>query len=416
MVNKLITIEYTNGEKSQALHVDITMELAEARILLTGKKIMQESDSFLFNNAEVLLDDEANTTIEEILIDNILHIGHSKTQGISGDPDEVTDWRYLTANQQIDLLRKCQLNRGIIFFKDGIKKSYEELFSWKTIPSMSVPRENTNEESAYSFLKVTRDLNLLASNRATLALDTPFINVDSEYKYSKEQSSSRNEVTEYLMQKYEVLKATFTFDPNALIVNDKFILEINNAYNNGKNETEKICYLIDALNKWGMYIPIQVTVGGALYSYEETNISEFSQATKEINDFSIAVKAEYGSYGGSTGYDQGSETSGSQSVSHKYKNLVIKQIGGQPGCNKKDFLPNTLSNAMHWEIVNIEEFYPSLLLLLNTEESSVRNKVLLANCLELFKQYFYIPVVKKYQPIINIKKYADEISNMINPW
>lgn len=416
MANKLIIIEYTNGKSSQAINIDITMNLAKARTLFLIKKIMQESDFFIINNAEIILDDEADITIEEILSDNILHIGHSQTQGISGKPDEVTDWRYLSENQQMELLRKCQLNRGVIFSKDGINKSYEELFSWKTIPSMIIPRENTNEESAYSFFKVTRDLNLLTSNRVKLALDIPFVNIDSEYKYSKEQSSNANEITEYLMQKYVISKASFSFDPDDLIVNDKFVLEITNAYNDGKNETEKICYLLNVLNKWGMYIPIQVTVGGALYSYEETNISEFSQASKEINDFSIAAKAEYASFGGSIGYEQESETSDSQSISHKYKNLVIKQIGGQPGFNKKDFLPNTLSNAMYWEIVNIEEFYPSLLLILNTKEASVANKVLLANCLELFKQYFYIFAAKKYQPIINIKKYADEISDRINPW
>lgn len=412
----LIKIKHSNGAASKSILLDVNHPLSDIRTTLVGREIMGENDLFVFDDSEISSSDEKDVILANIVANNTLCIGHSKSEKINED-SEVMDWRFLSDSQRFDLLSKCQLNKGIILSaKDGITKTFGELFSWKVLPQMLVPRKNTEEISAYSFSKVTRDLNLISSNRSSLSLDAPFVSVEADYKQSKSQATSSSEVTEYMVQKYIVSKASFEIAPEDLVINSNFAKAVNDALAKGDSEKDKLCYLLHALNTWGMYIPLKFTLGGALYSFEKTKIADYSQAEKEEKDFSISAKAAYAGYSGVANYGSSSSGSSSSSTSNKYKNLVINQIGGKPGQTQdKAFLAKSLSNAMYWEIVDIEIFYPSLMLLNNYENSSV-DADLLVKCLDLMNKNYYHQAVKNIQPIIDIHKYATSIEGLLLPW
>ncbi|MFA9466255.1 MAG: hypothetical protein ACERKN_18465 [Velocimicrobium sp.] len=201
MSTRLLTIKNTNG-KSKSVKLDTDETLLVVRGELEKREIMSGMDVFLHNDAEILLSDEQDIQLSDLLDTGAtIYVGSSLDKGIKADPD-MEDYRDLTESQKTDLFNKCQIFRGLIFSNnDGITKSFKDLFSWKSLPSMQTPRINTEELSYYSFSKVTQDLNLITNDKLSVALDTPYVKLDSEYSNEKSKSSSASTVTEYLLAK-----------------------------------------------------------------------------------------------------------------------------------------------------------------------------------------------------------------------
>ncbi len=416
MSTRLLTIKNTNG-KSTSVKLDTDKTLLVVRGELEKREVMSGSDIFLHNDAEILPSDEQDIQLSDLIdASGTIYVGSSLDKGIKADPD-MEDYRDLTESQKTDLFNKCQIFRGLIFSKnDGITKSFKDLFSWKLLPSMQTPRINTEELSYYSFSKVTQDLNLITNDKLSVALDTPYVKVDSEYSNEKSKSSSASTVTEYLLAKYVVSKASFDIDTSTLAANDEFVIAVNQAVCSEESDKDKMCNLLHVLNEWGLYIPQRFTLGGALYSTEETKISDFKQSEEEKTAFTASVKASYASVSGGGSYSHSSSEKSESSSSSKYTNIVINQIGGTPGqTKKKDGLAESLRFARYWQIVNVENFYPSLMLL-NTSKASGTDPRLLAKCLRLMNNNVYHGAVKQLQPYVNMYNYATSIESLINPF
>jgi len=416
MATTLTKIVHTNGT-TNSIRLDKSTRLDEVREKLKGFGIISDSDSFLFGGAAVLLADESETTVEEILESgNIINIGAGKSQGLIEDGN-IEDYRSFSLSQKNELFRKCQIFRGLsLIAGDGIKRSSKDLFEWNGLPDMTNPRINTQELSYYSFSKVTQELNLITSNKATLSLDVPYVKADAEYNLEKSKSAKSEKVTEYLLAKYIISKAIFNIDVNGLRPTADFVRAVNTAVCSNESEKDRMCELARTLNKWGMYIPREFTLGGALYSKEETEISDYSEAAKEKEAFSVSASAKFASISASAGYSQSTETDKSSSTSNKYKNISVVQIGGKAGkISNKDELGDSLDRASLWEIVDIAEFYPSLMLL-NGARVDGTDPNLLSKCLKLMNGNYYHAAVTQLQPYVNIKNYATAIETLLSPW
>jgi hypothetical protein len=414
----LITVEHTNGSASSSLLLDTSQFLSNVRSTLESKGVMRKDDLFLKGNSGIIVSDEPHIPLLKIINDDTIFIGRAKSSGITEDLTKEVDWRTLNDSQKFDLLEKCQLSRGIILeAKEGFKTSFKDIFAWKSLPAYSAPRVTVLETSSYSFFKITRELNLASSNKNSLSLGAPFVSAEAEYKHSKEKITGSSKVVSYMVQKHVVSKASFNLNPNELIVDNAFVLEVDRIFKRKDSEKDTLCNLLHALNEWGMYIPVEVTLGGALYSFEKTEISDFSQAEKESKEFSASVKASYSGVSGGGGHGQSSSSSSSTSTSTKYVNIQINQIGGRPSSAKnEESLKDSLCNAMSWQIVDIEKFYPSLMLLNNYNVPGVEPQMLV-KCVQLLNKVDnYITVTSGIQPFIDIKKYVNSIEALLCPW
>ncbi len=413
---QLITVKNKNG-KSAAVRLDSGTKLSAVRGELKSRGIMSDSDYFLFNDSPLSVSDENDTLLSE-LIDGTgtIYVGKGTEPGISPDED-MEDYRDLNESQKEDLFRKCQIFRGLVFSKDkGIAKSFKDLYSWSSLPAMLTPRVNTQEISDYSFSKITQDINLITSNKTNLALDLPYVSAEAEYSHEKSIHTSSSKVKEYLLAKYLVLKASFELDASALTPNPEFVKAVNEAVVSQDSDKDRMCNLLHVLDTWGIYIPQRFTLGGALYSTEVTEINDFSQSESEKTEFSSSVKAELASGSGSAGGGQSKEKKTEIGTSTKYTNIVINQVGGTPGQTKdKEGIAISLKKARYWEIVDVETFYPSLMLL-NTANVPGTDPRLLAKCLQLMNNNYYHGAVKEIQPYVNMLNYATAIENLINPF
>jgi len=413
---QLITVKNKNG-KSAAVRLDSGAKLSFAREELKSRGIMSDSDYFLFNDSPLSVSDEADTLLSE-LIDSagIIYVGKGAEPGILPDED-MEDYRDLNDSQKEDLFRKCLLFRGLVFSRDkGITKSFKDLYSWSKLPAMLIPHVNTQELSNYSFSKITQDINLITNNKVNLALDIPYISAQAEYSHEKSIHTSSEKVKEYLLAKYLVSKVSFELDTFALEPNPEFVKAVNDAVISQDSDKDRMCNLLHVLDAWGIYIPQRFTLGGALYSREVTEISDFSQSESEITEFSASVKAELASCSGSAGGSQSKEEKTETGTSSKYTNIVIEQVGGTPGQTKdKEGIAISLRKARYWDIIDVEVFYPSLMLL-NTANVPGTDPRLLARCLKLMNNNYYHKAVKEIQPYVNMLNYATAIENLINPF
>lgn len=414
---QLVTIKNKNGE-SGVFKISTEQTLSAARQLFMENHLMEKEDSFLFHDSAVDLKSEDLIFLYEILDgDQVIHIGEKKGEGIQQDPN-VEDYSDMTRTQREDLFRRCQVFRGLILNpNDGIRNSFYDLFSWKKLPSMNRPKVNTQEISCYSFSKITKEINLITDHKETLALESPFLDVSSEYHYEKKQSSESSETREYLLEKYQLLKAEFSLQLENLIPNPDFVQAIAKVISSPEGGKDKMCNLLHVLDQWGYYFPNQFTLGGMIYSTETTTIRDFSQSETEQKAFSASVKAKFNesaSSGGSAGQTQESEEK--ESSSQKYKNIVLNQIGGKTGLLKnKDGLSASLDMARYWDIVDINSFYPSLILL-DSNSIPADNRGLLASCLSLINQNYHHGAVKKIQPYLDMMRYATQVETIIDPF
>lgn len=416
MDKQLILIKNTNGN-SISIKTNPETMLSDLRKTLIEKHFMVENDFFLNNDAPILTEFENEICLFEILDQNqCIYIGKNEGSGIQKDIDK-EDYRDMSETQKEDLFRKCQIFRGITFSqKDGIKRAFHDLFSWNALPAMNNPRINTQELSSCSFSKITQDINLLTNNKASLALDTPFLSANAEYDYQKSKTSASSKTEEFLLEKYMVSKADFEINPDNIIPNPLFAKAVAEVINSSDSDKDKMCNLLHVLNEWGLYIPCKFTLGGLLYSTETTKISDFSQSEEEKRAFSASVKLELNSVTGNGNGSSSKETTKTETDSKKYTNIVINQIGGTPGQTKnKEGLAISLNLARYWELIDVDTFYPSLLLLNNPDILDAYPQ-LLSKCLKLLNNNTHHAAVKQIQPYINMFQYATDIENYINPF
>lgn len=413
----LIKITHTNGS-SKSMLLDMEDCLSAIRETLVSHNVMDNMDVFLDDGTEIEKTQEAEIPLSCIVKDHKLSIGKASGSEIEREAG-INDYNQLNLNQRKQLFDNIQVFRGLTFSEsEGFVKTFKNPYRWATgyQPEANIPRINTKVSSNYSFSKITHELKNLDTDTASVSLDTPFVNAKSEYTHEKSKNTGSSTVTEYLAARFVVRKVSFQIGRTRLVAEAEFVKDVDNALKKGKNKLEKCCNILDTLNEWGFYIPLNFSLGGSLYSTEETQISDFNSAQTEKEEFSVSFKAAFEKIGGGGEYKKASSETETTSKSNKYKNISINQIGGTPGMT--DNYPKwaeSLRKAGSWSLVSIEKLYPSLMLLLCAENRE-KGVQLLGDCLQILDEGCSLPAVRKLQPYLNIREYATDIEAMINPF
>lgn len=252
------------------------------------------------------------------------------------------------------------------------------------------------------------DLSLRTSDKSSLSLNTPFLDVSAEYARQKSAKTNSEAITEYLLSKYVVSLISFKINPKKCLPSDEFIKSVNHIMTVDIEPERKAVLLLEELDTYGLYIPVEFTMGGALYAEESTKINEFSMAETEKNDFSLSVNAKFNGYGGGASTSGGTENESTVSSSSKYKNVTIQQIGGKAGSTEnKDVFISSLETLSTWEIVDIIKFYPSVFLLAKARNFTDIDPTLFIKVKNLLNRFYNHKFLIEHQPCINMRQYID---------
>lgn len=413
MLVKVLNKE-TGEAVSMGLQESMTLDKVRDKLFSTG--IMKDDIMFLYDGAKVFRESET-----EILLGEILGGGHELLLGKNGDINQtfnVSDFTSLTNGEVLDFFKKKQLCRGIIFSASaGIRKSFSDTFTLTKIPDTLAETQNTWSKSSYFFSKEAWDIGLLSSDHSSVALNTPYVNAKAGYDFQKKENTHKETVTEYLLTEFVVSLMSFKINPKDCLPTEAFVQRMNGIISSNAEDERKIVEVLKALEEFGLYIPLEFTMGGALYGMEETEITEFSHAEKEKKDFTASVNAGFGGYGGMIDFSEDKEQDTGSSSSEKYKNVEIKQIGGIAGnTDSKELFKASLEKLANWAIVDIKQFYPSVMLLSKAPGIKNVDPMLFIKTQKLLSDFCMHSYVLNYQPYVDMGKYVDRIYALSRPF
>lgn len=409
----LIQIHHTDG-RQESMALDTGMRLAEIRRVLTEKERMLDTDYFLNGNTKIEVFSEPEITLEELLDgEKVLCIGSG-----CAVRENMTFEEYMRAgnDEKIAFFRQSQITHGITVADNGFVRSFRHMYTLQEPPLTARETVNTKMESSYAFSETTRNMNLMSSDRASISFHAPYVNAKAEYEHEKSKSVSTAKIKEYLLSKFIVSQASFAVDPSRIAVNMDFFNDVSAAVYSDRPAHQRTADLVMVLNRWGFYIPLEFAMGGALYTSDEKQITEFKQTQRDQENFSAAADAAFCGFGGGFDYSGSSQKEEEEYEKEEFKNLTVSQIGGTPGKieSKTDFA-DSLKDMAVWEMVDIRKFYPSIMLLRNVKVNGKKTAVL-KDVLGLFNENHYIGAVKKLQPYIDILAYATSAEALVSPF
>lgn len=333
--------------------------------------------------------------------------------------ENVTNYPELTDQDKLSLFKNVNIFRGFCLSeKEGVKRSFHDLYQWNDgyLPEDRQPIENTLQKDEHSFSKVTHELKKMNINSASLSLSSPFVSAESEFRHEQSSDISTSAVDEYILSQSIIRKSSFNIDFGKAKVSDCFIQAIAQAVDTEEEIQARSTKLLNVLNEWGYYLPQEFTLGGILYSEAVTKITDYSMAEKEKTDFSASFKTSFGKIGGGGGFSGGWSAEQTDTVSNKYENTVIHQIGGVAGLtNDYSSWATSLYDARNWTIIECARLYPSLMLLSNMSDKAEGERLLWL-CLRTLNSCLAVPAMYKLQPILNLGGYATAIEEMVSPY
>ncbi|KAG4076676.1 hypothetical protein HA402_001963 [Bradysia odoriphaga] len=187
-------------------------------------------------------------------------------------------------------------------------------------------------------------------------------------------------------------KVYLSIDPEQITPDYGFIQKVKAALTGKDGDVDKYQALVEVLNEWGWYVPLNFTLGSALYATQIKEVDSFEQARTESTNFSANFKTEFKQLAGGAGNSSFFELGGS---------IIGKD-------NFNDWL-NSLDDATTWDVIGYTKLYPSLMLLNNTENAT------LTDCLGLLRKFYTNQYVKDLQKYISVKDYEFQIAKIVSP-
>lgn len=406
-------IKVSKGNTSKSFALDTSDLLSETRKELTDppNSFMKESDFFLNDNSPIQR--SAESLIKLISIsgdDNAINIGDGAD--IGGD-DGVQRYNNMSEASKRKLFNNIQIRRGLTVEKTGFKKTFKDLYDWKDnqLPEANMPRILTLVEQKYTFTKDTFTLETSGVQSGSISLTAPFGDTKSNYEYAQEHKESSSTTTEYMTQRYVSQKVDLNVPINYLEPNMDFIAAVNAAVTDRERSIDGYEALVNVLNEWGWYIPLQYTLGGVLYATKQTNISEYSQADSESKTFGSEFKAEFKGIGGGAAYENAEGSKSESSSTSEQTNVQMLQIGGLAGtANSYSDWNESLNDSINWNTALFQKLYPSLMLLSGIDNES------LTSAINLLQKYNGYQQVADLQPYINVADYELTLAELLNPF
>lgn len=412
---KLISV-HKEGQASQLVNLDTDSKLSKVRTTLEQKSLMSENDLFLRGASQLGKSDESSIPLSSILTgdnNDTLDIGRAKSDNPIGVDDGVQDYQDLDNAQLSALYSHINIFRGLTFQSTGFQRTFKKVYGWKNdaFPPALKPRISSRVDFKTAYSKITHTMNTSSSDEASVSLDTPYGGGSAEYKYAKTHSTSSSEVTEYITGRFTINKVKIQVDPDNLVVDSAFEKAVSDAIKSSPHDAFNQYYaLLEVLNNWGYYIPLEFTLGGALLSSDHTTISDYSESDTNKQEYGGSFKAAFDGIGGGASYKhaEGSETT--TTTSNKFQITSFEQIGGRDGTtNKYDTWASSLDKVKYWDIASFDKLYPTIGLL---SSAPLQN-----TCLSLMNKYATYPHAVDVQPYLNMTNYATSVEDLYSsPW
>lgn len=412
--NSMVKVSRSDGRSASFL-LNTADKLDSIRKFLAGKKFMDANDLFLSQGTEVDREQEDEIALSDILKDGVLGVGQANTGSNLGGDDTVARYNQLRDDQKQAVFGNIEVFRGLGFTKDGFAKTFNDVYAWKPgyLPAADMPRVNTELSSSYSFSKVTHDLTVFGSSSTSVSFSSPYASGEAEFKHEQSKSTSSSKVTEYLVSRYTVRKVALKVDPARLVASPGFVAAVGKAVTGNENSRDGYINLMQVLDNWGYYVPIEFTLGGVIYSSDSTQIDDFSEAESEKQEFSGSFKAEFDGIGGGGAYKEAHGSDSKTTSSTKYQNITLQLIGGKEG-TEKDYpaWATSLSPPVSWQLAEAQMLYPSLMLLNATKEG----RAALGSAITIIDRFVGYPGASTLQPYLDMRAYNTRMQELLNPF
>lgn len=407
----LVNVRNTNGRSDSSL-LDTNLSLDRIRQNLQTQHYMAADDVFFNTDVGVNRNDERNIRLYQLLGQgNELYIG------VPGSIDNVTgseSFTTMTFNQQRSLLGDAHIDvhNGLTIRNGNLTQTNKKLFKFANnyVPSANNPNQLLDSEELYTFTDESHSMQCSGVNSASISLSTPWVSAGVNYDHAKSNSSSRGTVRSYYTKRFLFNKAHLSTDPGQLIIDNEFAQQIKRAVSGHERSISGYENLVGVLNNYGWYIPLEYTLGGAIYSTKSSLVSNINQAREESRTFGGNVSAQFMNIGGGASYSNTQQNASSHNRSTNNERITFKQIGGSTFSeNNYAGWENSLKNPSNWRIIRYTSFLPSLMLLHGTDNAK------LSICLRLLTKYNTYSQVKSLQPYIDVQEYENTIAYETNP-
>jgi hypothetical protein len=408
---QILRVDRKDGDTT-TIAIDYETKLDATRRVLAATSFMRSDDRFLHDGTSPLDPTyEPMVELKALVTGNVLKIGRPGTIGAADD--SVKRYNTMSLADKLMLFDNIEIYRGLTVDAKGFTKTFKYLYKWKTeyMPAANMPRVMTEVEQFYTFTEVTHSMERTGVQSGAISLTTPWGGGETNYEHAQSQSSSSSEVNTYLTQRFLSRKVDLDVDKSQCVVNPLFVTAIREAIRGNESNINGYDKLVDVLNEWGWYIPIQYTLGGVLFGTKTTSIKKYTEASSVSTKFGASFKAEFKGIGGGAEYNNAQGHQTTDTNTNEVERVTLLQIGGKAG-TQNDFVKwhDSLEEPVNWNTATFAKLYPSIMLLRGATGSP------LSDCVALLSRFNTYPAVKDKQKFIDVRAYETQVSTMLNPW
>ena len=411
-------VKVTNGFNSgEAIKLNLDAMLSDIRTKLEGDTLMEADQFFLISGTPLAKSDEASTPLSDVLTKP--EVGsYELTVGTGSVPiSGAKDWNKMTEGQQATVLNTvAQINKGLsLSSHEGLYKvtydAIQPVVSGKSQWTSATPRVESSVTTNSYFSKYASSLATSSTNGGSLSVDTPYGGGSASYEHAESQSSGHSSVETYSVGTYNVNKVDVVLDDTQFELTTAFYNALSAAASMKGKQTQFVG-IVQALNKYGWYIPVKMTLGGVLLTTQKSESTSWSESQTTTNTFSASFKASFDRIGGGAAYKHSDKTHTSSSGSNGTASLSFTAIGGSASdANNFTKWATSLEPASAWSTSELTEVVSSLYPLLNMRGD---DKALLYYIKNLMaEQYASCPELEQLQPLIDVGSYVTALNNLL---
>jgi len=407
-------IKVSRGSDSTSVALDTSLTLDQIRTTLTDppNSFMQSGDSFLNNGSPI---NEASEHLIQLSAlsgaTNAIAIG---TGADIGGGDSVQRYNQLSESSKRALFENIQIRRGLTIDQNGqFTKTFKNLYDWALhqLPEANMPRVLTEMDQTTTFNKESHTLETSGVKKGSVSLSSPWGGGSAEYSEQKSHARTDTSMQQYLSERYLSNKVDLSVAPANLQGSNDFVTAVKDAIKGNENSINGYANLVGVLNQWGWYIPLEFTLGGAIFGTRVEKMTSYDQVDSNTQSFGADFKASFDGIGGGAAYSQSDTTTVKDSGSSGSTSVQLLQIGGKAG-TATDFVKwnDSLDPAVNWNTTKFQKLYPSLMLLMGTANDA------LTTADALLQKYNSYGTVQDLQPYIDVAGYELVLAELLNPF
>lgn len=395
-----------------ALELDPHDVLAHTRHVLEDHRLMTERESFMVSGAPLERDAEEHVELGRVLVPPqtghfpVLVVGRGR---VPVGP-KATNWTQMTPGEKLAVLNGyVQVTKGLSLSADEglFKTTHDAIVPLTQVPSSDKPRINSSVTTNAYFSKYAESVATSSTNGGSLSADTPFGGGEASFEHAQSHSSSHSEVSTYFVGTYNVNKVVVELDKSNLQLTQDFYNALLAAAEI-KDAPSAFVGIVEALNKYGWYVPIELTLGGVLFTKETTKVKTWSEASSQSNTFAASFKASFDGIGGGGAYKHSDKHKTHTGGAKGSDTLSFTAIGGKPAdANNYPKWAASLEPASAWNVSSYATLISPIVLLMNMGTTGKRLAVYIKN--NIANQYSSSPELEKLQPLIDCGNYSEQI-------